>query len=120
VTDDAIFTAPPPIPTGTFPFVLTNIERVVLDTAEGQKELTRWTGSVDIGDGGDLMQIDALSSLAFGPRSKARRWATVLLGKDQSTVTKDELVGKHCLAVLTEDDNGFTRLADLIPPLGKR
>jgi hypothetical protein len=93
------------------------VERVTLDTAEGPKDLIRWTVTIPQGEEAPVI-VDALSSLLFTPKAKARRWARALLGKDVTTVAAEELEGCACLALIAEDDNGFTKLADILPPIG--
>lgn len=111
MTDTALFVAPPVVPQGTYPAIVTKVERVTVPTAEGDKELVRWTVTIP-----EYGEVDALSSLLFTPKSKARKWATAL-GVTTDTVAADDLVGCACLAVVAEDDNGYTKLMDLLPPL---
>lgn len=113
MTDDILFTAPPTIPAGTYPITITRVGAEVIETAEGPKNLVRWVGEVEVDDGPPL-EVDALSSLNFGQRAKARRWAAALLGVDVQELRASDLVGRKGLAVLTEDDNGFTKLADIV------
>lgn len=111
MSDDALFTAPPVVPAGTYPAIVTSVSRVTVTTAEGDKELVRWVVTIP-----DVGEVDALSSLLFTPKSKARKWANAL-GVTGDVVAADDLIGCACLAVVAEDDNGYTKLMDLLAPL---
>jgi hypothetical protein len=115
-TPPPLFETPPSQPPGTYPAVVTSVERVTIETAEGAKDLVRWTVVATATDGSDA-EVDSLSSFNYGPRSKPRRWITALLGTAPETVHIADLVGKPCLAVLALDDDGFVTLADIIAPL---
>jgi hypothetical protein len=119
MTDDVIFETPPQPPVGTYPGILTAVEVVDIDTSEGSKTLVRWTATVT-GDDGNDYTIDALSSLNFGKRSKAKRWATAL-GHDGETLASSEVVGKAALFVLVEMEDGYVKLGDIVPaPKGSK
>ena len=115
MTDTALFTAPPTAPAGMFPATVTAVEPVTVDTAEGPKNLIRWTVAVELDDG-TVAEPDALSSQLFTPRSKARRWAIALgVPPDQKSVSASDLVGRECMAMIVDKDGGNTGLGDILP-----
>jgi hypothetical protein len=115
VSDEALFTAPPQAPAGLFPAIVTGVDPVTVDTAEGPKALVRWTVAIELDDG-TIAEPDALSSQMFTPRSKARRWAIALgVPADQKVVSRTDLVGRECMAMVIDKDNGNTGLGDILP-----
>jgi len=114
MSDETLFTTPPAAPAGLYPATVTGVERVTVETAEGPKPLIRWTVAIELEDG--VAEPDALSSLLFTPRSKARRWAQALgIPTDQKEVRASDLVGRECMAMLVEDDQGYVKLGDILP-----
>jgi hypothetical protein len=115
VSEEIIFTVPPQAPVGTYPGVITNVSVEAIETAEGVKDLVRWQATITDEHGQDY-PVDALSSLNFGGRAKARKWCTAL-GVTAEKVSRDMLVGKPALFVIGEDDDGYSKLLDIIAPL---
>lgn len=117
MSDDVLFTVPPSAAAGMYPATVTAVGPVMVETAEGPKNLIRWTVAVEVGDG-EYAEPDALSSLLFTPRSKARRWAIALgVPPDQKEVRPSDLVGRECMALIVEKDGGGTGLGDILPPV---
>lgn len=114
MTDDILFTVPPAAPAGLFPATVTNVTPVLVDTADGPKNLIRWVVAIELEDG--IAEPDALSSQMFTPKSKARRWA-IALGVDpaQKNIAASDLIGRECMAMIVEKDNGNTGLGDILP-----
>lgn len=112
--NEALFIAPPTAPAGMYPATVTAVEPVTVETAEGPKRLIRWTVAVELPDG--VAEPDALSSLLFTPKSKARRWAIALgVPADQREVSARDLVGRECMAMIVDKDGGNTGLGDILP-----
>lgn len=112
---DVIFTTPPQPPVGTFPGIVTYVAVEDIETAEGTKALVKWRATITDAKGNDY-EVDALSSLNFGARSKAKRWATAL-GVTDPEVGADALVGQAGLFVMGEADDGYVRLVDIVAPV---
>ena len=72
----SLFEAPTTIPAGTYPCVVTHVGVETIETREGPKDLVRWEVELTTDDGPQT--LDALSSLNFGARAKARQWAIAL------------------------------------------
>jgi hypothetical protein len=114
VTDDILFTVPPAAPAGLFPATVVNVTPVTVETAEGPKALIRWVVAIELEDG--IAEPDALSSQMFTPKSKARRCA-IARGVDpaQKNLAASDLIGRECMAMIVEKDNGNTGLGDILP-----
>ena len=76
-----------------------------------------WTFVLDSGE-----PVDGTTSEATGPKSKARPWLEALLGKTQtkellkSGLSKTALVGKRCTVLVTVNDDGYPKVAAVMPP----
>lgn len=117
MTDDVLFTAPAMAPAGMYPATVTAVELVTVETAEGPKRLVRWSVAVEVAPG-EYAEPDALSSLLFSPKSKARRWAVALgIPADQKELRPSDLVGRECMALIVDKDGGNTGLGDILPPV---
>ena len=114
MSDDVLFTVPPMAQAGLYPATVTSVEAVTVETADGPKALIRWIVAVELPDG--VAEPDALSSMLFTPRSKARRWAIALgVPASQKEVRASDLVGRECMAMVIDKDNGNTGLGDILP-----
>ena len=85
----------------------------------GKAKAIIWTFSIDDSE----ETVDGTSSLATGPRSKARPWIDALLGRATASemmkaggVRKDALVGKECTVLIAINDNGYPKVANVLPP----
>jgi len=115
MSDDALFTVPPQAAAGLYPATVIGVDPVTVDTAEGPKNLIRWTVAVEL-ENGETATPDALSSLLFTTRSKARKWAIALgVPAEQREVRASDLVGRECMAMIIEKDSGDTGLGDIVP-----
>lgn len=110
-----IFEAPTTISAGTYPCVVTHVGVELIETREGPKDLVRWEVELTTDDG--PVTLDALSSMQFGARAKARQWATAL-GVTKEQVAAEDLVGREALAVVeieSRDGVDYNKLAQLVP-----
>jgi hypothetical protein len=88
----------------------------VLGIETGENEygpFRRWRFRVITPDG--ETELTAMTSGASGPRSKAYGWAATLLGRRPSD-GEEQLSGRRCQLVLTVNDDGFNRVAEILPP----
>ena len=75
----------------------------------------RWTFDVIALDG-VTHELRAFSTTAGGPRSKAYKWASVLLGHRPPVGEPVDVTGKACRVVLNVNEDGYNRVGDLLPP----
>ena len=112
----AMFEAPTTIPAGTYPCVVTYVGVENIETREGPKDLVKWCVELTTDDGPE--KLDALSSLNFGARAKARQWA-MALGATADAVNADDLIGREGLAVVEieiKDGVEYNKLANIVAP----
>jgi len=103
------------IPKGVYPAVVGEIEEVGEIGPFGAA--LRWNVHVYLPEGG-TERVSALSSINFGPRSKAYRWASILLGRKlaaSDTIDTDELTGMACQAEVGLNEAGWNTLEDILP-----
>lgn len=94
---------------GIYPAVVTGI-------TEGSNEFggfRKWAFEVTTPSGPH--SLTAMTSDASGPRSKAYRWASTLLGH-KPTGEEEALVGLACQLHLIVNDDGFNRIESVLPP----
>lgn len=67
---------------GLYPAQLLRIEEQALsENSPNQNPYARWTFRIHTNDAADGAELIANSSLAFGPKAKARRWMQAALGR---------------------------------------
>jgi hypothetical protein len=125
VTDDVLFEAPYDAPEGLHEAIITAVEPVTLDLPEGPKRLIRWTAAVEFEDTqpdsrtfGKMVtaEPDALSSLVYNARSKAKRWAVALgVDPEKRELVARDLVGRPCMVMIVKKDKGGTGIGDILP-----
>lgn len=78
-----------------------------------------WTFGIE----GSEETVDGTSSLATGPRSKARPWIDALLGRATASemmkaggIRKTALIGRECTVLVSINDNGYPKVANVLPP----
>jgi hypothetical protein len=114
---------------GTYPAILTGIEPFKINegTADA-KTLLRWdfmlAGLEDPEVPGQSLILDGVTSMATGPRSKMRAWVTALLGRglDEKiglTGLRTQLVNKECFVQVGINDDGYSRVENVVPPARK-
>jgi hypothetical protein len=97
------------LPAGVYPAVLDGIR-------EGENDyggFRRWRFSVTTPEGERM--VTAMTSDASGPKSKAYKWASTLLGRKPGT-DEEQLVGLGCQLHLIVNEEGFNRIEALLPP----
>jgi hypothetical protein len=105
------FTDADALAAGVYPAVLRAIE----DGENDNGPYRRWTFDVLAPDG-VTHELRAFSTTAGGPRSKAYKWATVLLGHKPPVGEPVDVTGKACRVVLNVNEDGYNRVGDLLPP----
>ena len=103
-------TAPASVPAGTYEATFTGLER---KTSREGVEFWVWGFTLATGE-----EVSGASSMKTGPKSKAYKWLTGLLGrKPQPNETLGaNLVGRRCLLVLSQDEQGYNDVDDVLPP----
>ena len=106
----------------TYPATLIKLTKKMLPSSfseTGEAEAIIWTFGVE----GSEETVDGTTSLATGPRSKARPWFDALLGKGtasdmmkQGGVKKDALIGRECTVLIAINDNGYPKVSNVLPP----
>lgn len=114
----------PDIPDGVYPVVLADIVGPRTVTAQrgpkaGQDiDLLDWLFHIDQpGTPYDQQEISVSSSTASGPRSKMYAFLTALFGGVAPPVgskfEKEQITGRHALATLQKDEEGWLRIVNL-------
>jgi hypothetical protein len=93
------------------------------EKSPNQKPWLKWTFTLY--DGSPEGQgITAASSMALGPKAKARPWVEALLGRrlePREEVDTDDLGMKECqLIVKADPETGFVRVHDVLAPRPRR
>ena len=107
------------IPEGIYPAVFGEITE-----SEGEfGRYWRWEFHCYLPEGG-TESVSGISSTNFGPRSKANKWATALLGRQLEAgelVDFTDLQGAACqLSVTVDPDSGFNKIEKVSPkPAGQ-
>jgi hypothetical protein len=112
---DIVIKAPDGAPAGTHPAVFDAIEQ---RTSREGAPFWRWAFTVQTPDG--TRAISGASSTNTGPKSKAYRWFTALLGRKPvaNETLGSNLAGRACMVVIVEGDDGYTDLEDVLPAFG--
>lgn len=106
----------------TYPATLIRLTMKELPSAfseTGKAKAIIWTFGIE----GSEETVDGTSSLATGPRSKARPWIDALLGKATASemmkaggIRKTALIGRECTVLIAINDNGYPKVANVLPP----
>jgi hypothetical protein len=109
---DIVIKAPNGAPAGTYPATFEGIEE--RESREGTPFL-RWSFTVQTPVG--RRSISGASSTNTGPKSKLYRWFTALLGRKPAPneTLGTNLVGRACMVVIVDGEDGYTDLADVLP-----
>jgi hypothetical protein len=109
---DITIKAPDSAPPGTYPAAFDALEE---RTSRDGVPFWRWSFTVQTSDG--PRSISGASSTNTGPKSKAYRWFTALLGRRPAAneTLGTNLAGRACLVVLAEGEDGYTDLVDILP-----
>lgn len=112
---------PATIKPGTYPATFAALEEFV--TGEGA-ELYRWHFRITP-DHEDPITLSGISSRAFGPRAKARRWAAALTGRTLEAgevFDPSDHAGSRCVVMVSierKDGVDYNRLDDVLPIVGQ-
>jgi hypothetical protein len=115
-TAETIFQPQPEAPLGTLPGVITDIVvEYGMETKYGTKDLVKWFGTVTDDEGTDY-RVDAMTSTSTRKGSRAHAWLKALGLDPSKPLSREDIVGKAALFVLVEDDQGFTKVGDIVAP----
>jgi hypothetical protein len=106
-----------PVTPGTYPATCQAVEAVTLDTADGPRDLLRWTFRVAVSEDAPEAEVDALSSRNTSPRSKPYAWVSALLGRTPEPgerVALADLAGRSGLVSIENDENGYPKVSGLV------
>jgi hypothetical protein len=116
-TEDFIIETGGDIEPGTYPCILTGLERIEI-TSDGTYQpegeivpLLRWTWTTD-----DNLVIEGTTSFATGPRSKMRAWMAGIgidIGKPHKLRLAD-LLGRDALVSVILNDSGFATIQSIV------
>lgn len=108
------------------PAVLTELTRKVLPSAfdpSGKAPAIIWTFALEDIEG---QTVDGTTSEATGPKSKARPWIEALVGKANAVSLlragnlKTGLIGRQCQVLIAINDNGYPKVAAVLPAQGAK
>ena len=113
---------------GTYPATLIGLEDFEapdFNNPEDNKTLRRWSFGLndEVDSEGNPAEIDGVSSIALGPRSKAYGWIEALLGRKLEkgeSITRSQLLNKECLVKVEQNDMGYSKITGVIPTPKKR
>lgn len=110
----------PPVDPGMFAAKVVAIEAQV-SQKDGSRYL-RWTFDLNVSDA-ETVRLTALSSLNTGARSKLRKWAEAIIGREygeNEEIDSDDLVDRPCFVVVEHnyDREGIER-ASIISVIGE-
>jgi len=127
MTADPILNFGKPVPKadpGTYPAKLVGIQTFIVDEGTPDaKTLLQWEFTLDGTDDPEMPGYETIvtgaSSTATGKRSKMRAWVTALYGREMdSAVTlsllRDTLVGRPCMVAVVINENGYSRVDNVI------
>lgn len=102
---------------GVYPATLLRIEEVENPESQfEQKTYLRWTFHVYHTEDG--AEMTANSSLAFGPKAKARKWMEAVLGRKLAVgeeIDPDTICPADCQIIAKKDaETNFTRIEDVL------
>jgi hypothetical protein len=107
--------APATVPAGTYQATFEGIEEKT--SKRDGAPYFRWLFTVLTLEG--PKDVSGVSSQNTGPKSKAYSWLSGLLGRKplpDEQIDETALVGRPCVVVLEENDDGFSNVADVLPP----
>ena len=113
--DDVMFGSS--IKAGTYDARLKAIEGFKATFEGEERDLIRWTFEVAVDEG--VEELDGVTSMATGGKSKMRGWVTSLLGRQPEAgekLGKLGLVGKVCMVVVALNDAGYPKIDAVLPP----
>jgi hypothetical protein len=102
------------IPAATYPATLAEVVR---KSSDAFGDFRTWDFLITID--GERHRVGGASSMNTGKKSKGGKWIAALLGRrpEKGENITAELVGKPCLVVVEEDDNGWPKVVNVLPPM---
>jgi hypothetical protein len=107
--------SPATVPAGTYQGSFEGIEEKT--SKRDGAPYYRWAFTVATAEGSK--DVSGVSSINTGPKSKAYGWLSGLLGRKplpDELLDETALVGRPCIVVLEENDEGFANVAEVLPP----
>lgn len=99
---------------GTYPAMLQGVTTEPSRTPSIPGDARKWTFLVE--HDGKVDPIDALSSTGTGPKTKAYKWLTVLLGRaPQAGEVIEDPTGVRVLVQIIHNEAGFPKIENLLP-----
>ena len=105
---------PASVPAGSYEAIFEGVEEK--ESRDGAP-YWRWSFTARTPEG--QKGVSGISSTNTGPKAKANRWLTGILGRAPAAdehVDTDALVGSRCLVVLEQSEGGFANVTDVSPP----
>ena len=103
--------SPAAVPAGRYQAVFGGIEEKT--SKRDGAPYYRWTFMARTAEG--EKEVSGVSSTNTGPKSKAYAWFSGLLGqKPDDNVDTGELIGRACVVVLEENEDGFANVIDVL------
>lgn len=103
------------LPVGLYPAKVVSIEKKSPnDPSSGFGDYLRWIFLVQQPNGVPTT-LQANSSTATGPKSKAHKWATAILGYAPQAGQPVDLAGKYCQLSIIVNEEGFNRVDAVLP-----
>lgn len=103
------------LPAGLYQAKVVSIEKKAPnDPSSGFGDYLRWTFLVQQANGVPTT-LSANSSTATGPKSKAHKWATAILGSAPLPGKPVDLAGRYCQLSLIVNEEGFNRIDTILP-----
>lgn len=96
---------------GIYPARLDSIE---IGTSETYGDFNRWNFTLKLPDGA-FTTLTAVSSRSSGPKSKAYKWASAILGRNPKAGEQLDLSGKQCQLHVIVNEEGFNRVEAVLP-----
>jgi len=111
----------PTVEDGTYPANLIALDDKPVpdrDNPEDTMTLRIWKFGLDALDSdGNPAEVEGVSSTALGPRSKAYKWISALLGRkleNGELITREMLLGRECLVTVAQNDNGYSKVIEVV------
>jgi len=114
--NDWTIEVPASAPVGTHPAIITRLERMPnTETVYGVKDLIKWVVTITLKDGTDV-ETDGVTGIDPTPRAKLTRWLAAAGVKltPGKPLSPESIVGTPVLAVVGEDESGYTQLEELV------
>lgn len=111
---------------GTYPVTCVGVEQKTITVENEDRQVFEWKFNVDTDDPDEVIEVNGLTSIMTGPKSKTAQFISALLGPDAlqpgAEFDLPDFVGKSALATVGLNKNGYPRVEGLvaIPKVAKR